>query len=71
MIGAYRMGFELRADGKDSSLRVFIEYAWPETGVGPLLGRLLAGSYARWCTRQMVDDAVAHFDATRQGPEEG
>jgi hypothetical protein len=53
VIGAYRMGFELTPDRAGSSLRVTIEYDVPP-GV---LGRIFGRAYARWCTRQMVEDA--------------
>ena len=66
VIGHYRMGFELSAQGNASMLRVFIEYALPERAPARWLGRLFGRYYASWCTRQMVDDAVEHF-ATRPG----
>lgn len=61
VVGHYRMGFELTPQGNGSMLRVFIEYALPESLPGRWLGRLFGRQYARWCTRQMVDDAVKHF----------
>ena len=61
VIGDYRMGFELTPRGKDSLLRVFIQYALPPTAPARWLGRLFGGYYAKWCTRRMVDDAVNHF----------
>lgn len=61
VIGHYRMGFELSPQGNGSMLSVFIEYALPERAPERWLGRLFSKSYARWCTHQMVDDAVAHF----------
>ncbi len=61
VIGHYRMGFELSPQGNASMLRVFIEYAWPEALPARWLGRLFGRYYARWCTQQMVDDAVKHF----------
>ena len=63
VIGRYRMGFELSPRGKWSMLRVFIEYALPERGLARWLGRLFGRYYARWCTQQMVDDAVKHFES--------
>lgn len=63
VIGHYRMGFELSPQGTGSLLRVFIEYALPQTAPARWLGRWLARGYARWCTQQMVDDAVRHFSA--------
>ncbi len=63
VIGHYRMGFELSPQGNGSLLRVFIDYALPERGTARWLGRLFGRYYARWCTRQMVDDAVKRFEA--------
>ena len=63
VIGRYRMGFELSPQGKGSMLRVFIEFALPERGLARWLGRLFGRYYARWCTQQMVDDAVKHFES--------
>ena len=63
VIGHYRMGFELSAKGNASVLRVFIEYALPERAPTRWLGRLFGQYYARWCTQQMVNDAVNHFEA--------
>ena len=63
VIGRYRMGFELSPQGKGSMLRVFIEYALPDRGLARWLGCLFGRYYARWCTQQMVDDAVKHFES--------
>ena len=63
VIGHYRMGFDLSPQGHGSMLRVFIEYALPERAPARWLGRLFGQYYARWCTQQMVDDAVNHFEA--------
>ena len=65
VIAHYRMGFDLTPSGDASMLRVFIDYSLPITAPGSWLGRLLGGVYARWCTKQMVDDAARHFDSTR------
>lgn len=61
VIGHYRMGFELSPQGNGSMLRVFIEYALPQSAPARWLGRLFGRYYARWCTQQMVDDTVEHF----------
>lgn len=65
IIEHYRMGFDLTAKGDSCLVRVFIDYSLPTTAPGSWLGRLLGGVYARWCMKQMADDAVRHFDATR------
>ena len=61
VIGHYRMGFELSPKGRESLLRVFIDYALPESASSRWLGRLFGKYYARWCTQQMVDDTVRNF----------
>lgn len=66
VIGHYRMGFELSPQGNGSMLRVFIDYALPEKAPDRWLGRLFSRYYARWCTQQMVDDAVKHFASRKQ-----
>ena len=58
----YRMGFELTGKGKSSLVRVFIDYSLPTDAPGSWLGRLLGGVYARWCTKQMAEDAARHFN---------
>ncbi len=62
VIGDYRMGFELKPQGKGSMLRVFIDYALPQRIPARWLGRLFGRYYAKWCTQQMADDAVKHFE---------
>ena len=61
VIGHYRMGFDLSAYESGSLLGVFIDYALPARAPARWLGRLFGPYYARWRTRQMVDDAVKHF----------
>jgi hypothetical protein len=61
VIGSYRMGFEITPHGMASRLRVFIDYELPPTGIGRWLGKALGAWYARWCTDQMVGDAVREF----------
>jgi hypothetical protein len=67
VIGHYRMGFELSPREDGSTLRVFIEYALPGTAPARWLGTMLGRSYARWCTQQMVDQAVKHFAGAGPG----
>lgn len=61
VVGAYRMGFDITPAAAGSRLRVFIDYDLPKEGLGLVLGWLLGGFYARWCTRRMLGDAKAHF----------
>lgn len=58
----YRMGFDLTRIGDSSRVRVFIDYSLPTNAPGSWLGRLLGGVYARWCTKQMADEAATHFN---------
>jgi hypothetical protein len=55
VIGAYRMGFEVRPSGGGSDLRIFIDYEPPSRNAW--LGRLLGATYASWCVRMMLGDA--------------
>lgn len=64
VIGQYRMGFELAPQVNGSLLRVFIDYALPEKAPARWLGYLFSRYYAKWCTQQMVHEAVQHFEAT-------
>lgn len=65
VVGSYRMGFEVQPEASGCLLRVFIEYEAPRGSVGRLFAMLLGDTYARWCTRQMVVDAQAHFHSAR------
>ncbi|KQW72760.1 SRPBCC family protein [Ensifer sp. Root127] len=61
VIGAYRMGFEISGSDDGSRLRVFIDYDYPATSAGKLLGPLFGPVYARWCVRRMARDARKWF----------
>ncbi len=65
VIAHYRMGFELTPTGDSSMVRVFIDYSLPTAAPGSWLGRWFGGFYARWCTKQMANDAAKQFDPTR------
>ena len=60
VIGPYRMGFDIDAQGSGSDLVVFIDYDLP-SGPWRIAGTLLGGLYARWCTRSMAEGAAAQF----------
>lgn len=62
VIGHYRMGFDITPQSNASILRVFIDYALPQAGAARWLGYCFGRYYARWCTRQMLADAVRHFE---------
>ena len=61
VMGPYRMGFELTPTARETELRVAIDYELPRSGFSRLLGKMLGRSYAKWCTRKMVQDACAAF----------
>jgi len=61
VIDQYRLGFEVIPSGSVSNVRVFIDYELPRQGLEWFCGLLFGHAYARWCTRQMVRDAIAHF----------
>ncbi|MBN9209782.1 MAG: SRPBCC family protein [Microbacterium ginsengisoli] len=60
VIGAYRLGFTIAEQAAGSRLTVWIDYDLParRRWLGVLGGRM----YARWCVRQMLSAAVAHFN---------
>ncbi|TAJ79336.1 MAG: SRPBCC family protein [Gallionellaceae bacterium] len=61
VIGNYSMGFEIVPQGNSSRLRIFIDYALPESLPAHWLGRVFGGWYARWCTQRMVGDVEKYF----------
>jgi hypothetical protein len=65
VIGPYRMGFEIAADGEQSQLRVFIDFDLPQRGLSQLLGEWFGRAYARWCVGRMAKDAERHFKQGR------
>jgi hypothetical protein len=61
VIGQYTMGFNVsEAEGR-TRVRVVIDYDLPTRGFPRLLGVLFGRMYAKWCTRQMVQDAQRAF----------
>lgn len=61
VIGSYRLGFEISSVGGRAELRVFIGYNLPSSPGQRFLGRFVGPVYARWCVRQMVNDARRQF----------
>jgi len=61
-IGHYRLGFTLSPERSGSRLQVFIDYDLPSE-MPPLLARLPAGIYARWCVGRIARDAAGRFPA--------
>jgi hypothetical protein len=66
VIGPYAMGFSIVPQQENVSLRVFIDYSAPSSGVPRVLGRLFGRVYAAWCTNRMANDAAAYFRAGSQ-----
>ena len=60
VIGAYRMGFEIKPSGSGSMLKVFIDY---DDAPGPwiVLSKVVGPVYARWCTVNMARGAAQSF----------
>ena len=63
VIGSYAMGFEILAQNGDSRLLIWIDYDLPRRGWARYLPAL-AAFYAKWCVRQMIDDAIGRFGRT-------
>ena len=62
VIGAYRMGVEVRPETNGSRVRVFIDFDLPTGLVTYWLGRLFGLRYAKWCVRQMLQGVLKHFN---------
>ena len=64
VIGAYRMGFEISPSGKSSRLLVFIDYDYPSSAAGRIVGAMFGPTYARWCINRMAKDVIRTFHTT-------
>jgi hypothetical protein len=64
VIGAYRMGFEIRPSGNSSRLLVFIDYDYPRSMAGKIVGAMFGPLYARWCINRMAKDVISTFHTT-------
>ena len=58
VIGHYRMAFRTSPERDGTLLTVTIDYNSPTSIVPRILAALFGRVYARWCTRQMVSDAI-------------
>ena len=67
VIGNYRMAFITSSEKSGTRLRVMIDYNRPASRIPRLLSVLFGRAYARWCTNQMVSDAV-HADPSTFRP---
>ena len=61
ILARYRMGFSLKALPRSCLVTARIDYSLPTKGYQRLLGRLAGGVYARWCVRNVLDQAAGHF----------
>lgn len=66
VIGHYRMGLELTPETTGCRLSIFIDYALPSGGFSRGLGCVFGRYYARWCVRQMCQDALNQFPVAGQ-----
>jgi hypothetical protein len=67
ILTGYRMGFALSSQAGRCALRVYIDYAKPERGLGRWLGQVAAAPYARWCVRSALEGALRRFGQTPEG----
>lgn len=68
VIGRYRMGFAIEPDAGASRLTMSIDYDDPPPP-WRWLGRLLGGTYARWCTRSMARGVADFFRPAGEQPD--
>ena len=66
VIRDYRMGFEIAEAAEGCQLRVWIDYALPQSGVRHWLGRKLAPMFARWCVENMVREVQRRQEGAAQ-----
>lgn len=64
VVGSYRMGFEIEPVATGCRITASIDYDFPRTRLGKLLGSLVGPSYARWCVNRIVEAVVRHFART-------
>jgi hypothetical protein len=71
VIGSYQMGFAIAPELTGARLTVVIDYDVPQTGISRILGLLFGRSYAKWCTRKMVQDAQRVFSPSQSAVTAG
>jgi uncharacterized membrane protein len=67
ILARYRMGFSLQPLLEGCRLTAFIGYALPGKGIARLLGALAGGIYARWCVRNVLQQALVRFGSAAEG----
>lgn len=60
----YRMGFEVADTADGCQLRVWIDYALPQSGGSYWLGRLLGPTFARWCVENMLYEVQSQHEGS-------
>lgn len=68
VIGAHQVGFEITPAKGFCRLRIFINYNYPSSILGKLMGMVFGRAYVRWCLRQMSEDAAAKFQSSVVAP---
>ena len=61
VIGHFEMRFTTTAFEGGTRLILSLDYDFPTSWFGRRLGWLLAGPYARWCVRRIINDVLAKF----------
>ena len=62
VLGAFEMRLDITPESGGTRLVAGIDYTWPKSWSGRLLGRLLARPYSRWCLRRICRDAKATLE---------
>jgi hypothetical protein len=65
VVGDYIMGFELKAFGQQTQIKIYIDYDLPQRHAW--LGKLLGSFYARLCVDKMLRDARRYFGSEAVG----
>nr|WP_237244029.1 polyketide cyclase [Sinorhizobium sp. M14] len=68
VIGAHQVGFEIMPAKGFCRLRIFINFNYPSSILGKLIGMMFGGAYARWCLRRMSEEAAAQFQPSVVAP---
>jgi hypothetical protein len=66
ILAQYRMSFSLQALPGSCRVTARIDYSLPRKGFSRFLGLVAAGAYARWCVRNVLDQAAAHFGSATE-----
>ena len=61
VIGHYQMGVNIVNENKQSRFTVFIDYELPSSIKIRWLGYVFGKIYAKWCVRQLLNDAKKYY----------